>query len=750
MKKSFFPRYFPALLILLSVLIHSYLIFQFFPPTQFHKYTIAAKMYIHDELPKERLLDFSMTYFYLHVLIKKLFANSNLIVSWIQILLVAFSSMLLFQLLMKFFRFSVALIGTVAFMVNTSVILFVQTFEPEPLVIFLLLGFVTFTLRPRYLDQVIAGIFFGLGVLTRPNFIPVLFVVPIFYLFNRGRGRRSWKLKTISFFVPVLLSLFILWGRNLVILNSFYPSTMNPGQGLFEGNNPNSWGYSSKPLLINEVAQQYPDQPDYHHAVYRRFVRRISEEKLSVQDIDRYWAAKAINFIKDHPRRYAQQLSKKVLHFFHAYEWHDLLNVFQNERRLKDKKIPTIPFALISAMALMGLLILKSSWDRCFLLYAAFFCQLGSMMVFYVTARQRVAIISIFIFFACATLQILIENRRRLFVVIGLIPLLLLLYIRTDIMKEDRHLWDSVQRSRNFLRDSYRNRDRGDFLKGTRLSSLALASAPWLIDSRRPSNLSFEPLGFVESGLQVIVPKTFSKRFDRAILCIEAGRLEEARQILEKLQAEGHRFNRDYYQSSEPNYYLGKIALKKGNKQEAVGLLKKGIRRSPGDPSILALLFVLTNDPECRFKLYRYFDDINAHFYLGRACFENDVTDGAVNHFSYVVRKMPEFTRGNIYLIAALSAERRYEEAAFKYMDLINKGLNQVMLEERMIPLFKEISERAPDDPLRQFVYGVVLRQFGYHRQALKAQRVALHLDPDNTRIKKEISFLEKILTTEN
>lgn len=746
-KKPRWHRIIPAAIFIAAILFHSLIIFFYLPPVQFQKYTISARMYINEELSKERLFDFSPLYLYLHVVFQKIFSHPDVIIQWLQIILIAFSSVLLFYLLLEFFPLLIALFGTVAFILNSSVVLYTQAFEPEALLIFFLVGSVYFASRSSYVSHGMAGMFFGLGFLIRANFLPVLAAAPFYFFFRQGKNKKKCLTSTALFSLPVLLCVGVLWVRNAVVMKSFSPMTMNPGTVFFEGNNPNSWGLSSMyPPLIEELSGQYSEQPDYQHELYRMFARRITGKKLSVPEVNSFWAAKARNFIADHPGRFVRLLGKKLLHFFHAYDWHDLLNTYWNGKKLRRSWIPTVPFALISAMALLGMLVQRAEWRRSLLYYTLFFCQLILMLMLYVSSRQRVAVVFIFIFFACSALHYLIKSKKHLWVLPVLILFCILLYFRTDFMKEEEHLWESMRASRQFMKASFQSRGEGRFEQAARLSAMAAAAAPWSIDSRRLSNLSFGQAGFAESALRVIFPQTPSRRFDRAVLYIEAGKPDEAEKIMQQLIDTGHEFKRDFYQSSEPYFYMGRIAAVRGNRTQAVMFFQRALKRVPGDPSILAHLTALTGSSEYRDKLFRYFDDIDAHFYLGKALFENKAPAKAAENILYVSRRLPEFRRGLIYLAAALGEAGEYDEAARKYKEAINMAPEPVMFEKEIIAIFRKLSEQAPDDAERLYDFGVVLRQFGYHAQALQAQKEGLKLDASNLRIKQEVDFLERIL----
>jgi tetratricopeptide (TPR) repeat protein len=109
------------------------------------------------------------------------------------------------------------------------------------------------------------------------------------------------------------------------------------------------------------------------------------------------------------------------------------------------------------------------------------------------------------------------------------------------------------------------------------------------------------------------------------------------------------------------------------------------------------------------------------------------------------------FDRAALYIEAG-----KADEAAKIMQQLIDEGYefkrdyyqsaDPVMLEEEIIFVFRKLSEQSQNDVDKLYDYGIVLRQFGFHSQALRVQREGQVLDASNPRIKQEISFLEKIL----
>ncbi len=733
-----------VLVVVCSFLLYAFVLFRL-PSIQLVKYSHAAELLLQNKLYGERILDFSPLYLYLNTLLKQLHLPLSTLM-WIHIICSALAAGLLFQLLRRYFRLSLAIAGTAAFILDRSLMVYTHTFEPEPIVVLLILAATNFASTNTSPAALWGGLCFGLGILTRPNFVPVLLAVPFFYKENSRDN--SWRKKTALFVLPPLLCLTGLWIRNATIVGYFSPFVMNPGTALYEGNNPNSRGMSSVyPPLLNQISQQYSRQPDYHHQVYRDFARRITGKNLTLPEVNSYWTAKATNFLRDHPIRTIQLFCTKILHFFHQYQWHDLSVAYLTEKTLMKSWRWNTPFALMAAFALLGLWGLKSEWKRYLIFYAVFISQFLFMLSIYVSARQRTSILFLFVFFACGGVQYILTSRKRWFLLILAALLCLPLYLRTDFMWEEEHLWENIRQSDSDLRESYLLRNQGKLDAAANKSAQALAHAPWFMDSRRPANIPFEQRGYKETALIYSSDSDPANKTDKAVLLLEAGLAPEAESIFQQLHQSGYRLKRDDYQSSDLQFYLARCALKQQNTQKAVALLKTAVRSSPGDPSSLAYLKALTGQDQYENQLYRYFDEIDAAFFLGVAYLETERPESAVKYFQYVTRMLPEFRKGFIYLAAAMSQAGHYKEAATHYRKAISLNSDPVFRERELLKIFQELTLQEPT-AIHHYSYGIVLRQFGHFQLALSEQQKAIELDTSNQEIINEIHRLQKVLTT--
>lgn len=735
---------------LATMLMHGLVVARYFPVPRFLKYPLAARQYNSGELEKERLADFSPLYLRLHAAAQKWLPRPERGILWLQVLLTALAASLLLRLLWRYFPPPLAVIGTITFILDRGILVYEHIFEPEIPLLFFLLAFLLCLGggKKRYF---LGGFFFALALLCRLNFLPLMVLAPCFlWLQNNTLPER---LKACArFLLPVFLALGFLSLRNHSLQGSFSPLTMNPGTVFFEGNNPNSLAQSSiYPPLVYDLADEFPGQPDYQHVLYRLVARADSGKKLDISAVNGFWSGKAMNFIRDHPLNFLRMLGVKTNFFFHDFRRHDLATAYWDDQRLGQAKIPCVPLALVSALAILGILLARADWREYLLFYALFFAQMAVLLLTYVSARQRVAVFPVFIFFACAAMQkigAMKKKSRQILAAAAVICLALLLTVRNDAMKEEDHQWRNFRVSHDLYRQSLRQRRNGLWAEAAISSLQAMAATPWLGDSLRPANLSFEPRGYARGALAIhetLADPDFSSRFDRGVLALEAGELGKAQRIFARLDAEGRQLKRDYDQSSQPWFYLAKIALKKNDRASALVFLARARSKAPGDPDILALSFVLTGQAEFQDRLQRYFDGLDRDFFIGKAFLEWGEPERAVPYFTRLGRLLPFYRRGQIYLAASLAGSGQFEKGAELYFAALAKRPDPVFLENEILQAFRKWTEIPPASARSFFFYGLALRQFGHFAAALGEQQKALSLAPGHALIKEEIRRLAAI-----
>jgi len=744
----------PLLAVLATLALHGAIAIRHFPGANFQKYQLAARQYNEGKLENERLADFSPLYFHLHAALQQWLPRPERAILWLQVVLVALSAGLLLHLLRGHFPLWVALAGTTAFVLDRGILVYEHIMEPEILILFFLLGSWLLCSRGKgRWHYLLGGFFFALALLCRLNFLLFIVLVP-WQIRMLRKERAEWIRTSAVFLLFPLLALGFLGLRNHKILGSVSFLSMNPGTVFFEGNNPNSLGQSSiYPPLVYDLADEFPGHPDPQHMLYRLVARGDSNSELDIQGVNRYWSGKAVNFISDHPWHFLKQLATKANFFFHNFRRHDLATAYWDDQKLARTRIPTVPLAVVSALALVGMLLSLRQWQRFLLAFGLLFSQMAVLLLTYVSARQRLAVYPAFIFFACAAtgrIASLAKRSRRIMAAAATAGLALLLLIPSDAMREEEHQWKQFRLSQDLYRSALQHRENGRWASAAMSARMALAAAPWLGDSLRPADLSFAPQGFQGGALAIhetLKDPDFSTRFDRGCLALAAGELDKAHSIFFGLADQRRRFKRDYDQSSQPGFYLAKIALKKSDPATALDLLAKARRSAPGDPEVLALSYVLTGKSEFKDRIARYFGGLDRDFFIGRAYLEMGDARRALPHLSRLGKALPFYRRGQVYLAAALAGSGQEEKGVSTFLAALERRRDPVFLEKEILQAFRQWRDLRPANARSRFFHGQVLRQYGHYAAALAEQLEALELSPGHPLIKREIGHLQDIIS---
>jgi len=372
------------------------------------------------------------------------------------------------------------------------------------------------------------------------------------------------------------------------------------------------------------------------------------------------------------------------------------------------------------------------------------------MMLTYVSERQRLVILPVFFFFFICALYTIFQ-KKKLFFSLGVVLILAYfsLAIKNDYMKEEDHLFALYNKSYKLWIQARNQRNQFQLSKARDSAAKAAALTPWLMEYRRPVCLSFSPEGFSHYALSVSpLSRTagFSTRYNHAILLFEAGRLEDSEAILWSLIEEGRKFKRDFLHSSQPYYYLGRIAESRENWTQAAEYFKRALKNSPGSPFSLSHLFALSENPMYEHKLNRYFDKLDANLLIAEAFLQINKASHAIPYLKYIIGKIPRFRKAHIYLSLALSRTQQISGAAQAYLHAVQIKNEPIFYEKELLSVFAQLAEDNKNDPMARYYSGLILHHFGYYRQALEKLNSALELSPQNKAILKEIELAKKNL----
>ncbi len=732
---------------LATLLLHSFLAWRFPMPGAFRKYGLAAEQWIRGELPTERLMDFSPLYFHLSVLLEKTSARPESLLHGLQIVLVAASVALFFLLLDPRLPRPLALLAAGILAIDRHLLVYERVLEPEALMLFLLLAVLAGLDDGRAKAVAAGGAAAALALATRPTFLPLFLVAPLFLWLREqanndgpragGAPGPGWKRGSLLFLAPVATMFLALGLRSAAVTGDFRTPTMNPGTVFFEGNNPLSRGTSAiyPPVVLNYVRNSGAI-PDSAHQHYRTIARAAVGEELSIREVNAFWAGKATRFLRDEPGHFLRLLGSKLEMTFHGFRWHDIPTAWQYDLRLS---LPSLPFALLSALALLGSLFTARHWRRDLLFFALAVNQAAVMLVFYVSARQRLALLPAVIFFAAVALGRFWESRWR-----SLPMVLLALLMTVSLTIPDDAMRDELHRRRGYLETDqvlHQIREKSKTQPLAHHAELvveAVATAPWWLDWLHPVYFPRDQGTLAARTAELLAsrdrngPFRISMDFDLAELHLRSGRLGPARELLMPLvEAEG-RVYRGGRQPSSPEVLLARVAARQGREKEALDFLELALERFPGDPFALAENVALTGDEADRQRLFSYLSSLDAHWILGRAFLEHGRFSEAAAELGALLERQPEFRDARVFYAAALAGEGKLEEGAREYLRAMEARLEPVLAGDAIASLFRYWSAGHPEDPQAQIQAASVLHQLGFFREALERFEALDEIPPEH------------------
>lgn len=227
----------------------------------------------------------------------------------------------------------------------------------------------------------IVGIIDAIGLLTRENFLPILFVFPILQLavFENGTPKLIFKKYLILFSVTFLfISPWLM--RNYMVLKEPVITSYYGSYTLWLGNNELTHQYLSKGIAAHIEDYIYLEKIDDKDLT--------SFEKMNELEKGKWLTEKAVDFIKNNP---AEFLENALLKFVGLWTWKKEPNPLDSSAENKWKpflyKVVTVPLFFLSGL---GFLILCRREKRLAILFLALFLAYSIPFMVYISAiRMR-------------------------------------------------------------------------------------------------------------------------------------------------------------------------------------------------------------------------------------------------------------------------------------------------------------------------------------------------------------------------
>lgn len=248
----------------------------------------------------------------------------------------------------------------------------------------------------------------GLAALVHEN---VNIAAPVLLLWlgwpREGEGMAR-RIKLAGVFVAGYAAVVLpVTARNIAVSGELVLITSAGGENFYTGNNPSASGRYSPPPFVR------PD-PFFEHEDFRVEAARRASRPLTRREASRYWWKEGVRFIVENPGRYAWLVWDKFSVFFNSFERPD--NFFYGNFRLFSPTLalPWPGFAVVTPLALLGLLVSCGRWRELVPIYAGMGAYILSALIFFTQSRYRMPAVPFFCLFAgCGAVSLYAMARER-------------------------------------------------------------------------------------------------------------------------------------------------------------------------------------------------------------------------------------------------------------------------------------------------------------------------------------------------
>jgi tetratricopeptide (TPR) repeat protein len=322
--------------------------------------------------------------------------KSHFLPMFLQVLISAWSSVLLLLIGKRYFSELAAFVGALVFSFYFPSVYFSTEMEIPTLAIFLtLLSFYMLGCQ-SIRTQVASAVSYGLSLLTLPTNLLLLPLCLFMLVKHEGRaiqGRRhALHFCAITLFIvaPSILNNSIA-SSHLTFISS------NGGINLHIGNN-------------SKYDETVSLQPGYAFEDFYDEPRRVAGVN-SFAERDLYWYKKAFHFITQHPREEAALLLKKVALYFADYEIYRNTDSYYAKANSIYRHIPFVPASIVLATGLIGAF-LSAGTRKNRELVAFAVLQALPCVIFFVTDRYRLPSMAIWALFSGLFVTFMVDALR--------------------------------------------------------------------------------------------------------------------------------------------------------------------------------------------------------------------------------------------------------------------------------------------------------------------------------------------------
>jgi len=261
----------------------------------------------------------------------------------------------------------------------------------------------------------LAGLFLGLGLATRPNMaLFVLLLAAGLLLRLPGRLRLGLPLFLAAVMAPTLpiTALNYLRSGEAVWLSN------SGGWVLYCSNNRSSSGLGFYPPqeLMTMGVQNYLGARSgigyTEHLDSIQLARQRIGRPLAHREVSRYWFSRAVAEIAAEPGAFLRRAAKRCFYACNQFEAHDTVETVRDNWRMAG--VPLITFGMLMPLAVAGIIFRrKADQSEVWILLVYLAAQLLFLAIFYVIPRFRLPADPVLLLFAAQALAVIAQAVRR-------------------------------------------------------------------------------------------------------------------------------------------------------------------------------------------------------------------------------------------------------------------------------------------------------------------------------------------------
>jgi 4-amino-4-deoxy-L-arabinose transferase-like glycosyltransferase len=401
----------PLLLFIAAAIIRVFFLLEVFDyHAYFPKYVELSRRFMGELSPPIEVFYSSPFYILLLAFLKSVVSLNVEQIKLLQAFVGSFNVVLIYFTAKEFFNSKIALLAAGLSVIYAPLILHDCSLLTATYVIsFNLLGLITFSKflkNGKIVFLALAGIFFGLSLITRPNVSLFIIIIAASLLFPRKIGLKRHSLLCFFLFViSFLLPVAPVAGLNYLRSGEWVWINNSGGWVFYCSNNRNSTGvgFHPPPELMKIGARNYLTRRigiGYtEHLDSITIARERTGKHLFHKEVSHYWFARGLEEIKENPRRFFNFLARKSFYALNQFEAHDTLETTLDGWRMVS--IPLLNFGMVIPFALVGIFFPNgvrkdTRWPLLFYLLSYFI----SLIIFYTIPRLRLPAEPILLLFA--------------------------------------------------------------------------------------------------------------------------------------------------------------------------------------------------------------------------------------------------------------------------------------------------------------------------------------------------------------